>query len=200
VNLSDDYLLPNGVLRNKLGIEDRGAFEAAQGRRAQARELTLPKMVFHLGFNFERLSAIHRHLFQDVFEWAGEMRTVGIAKQPGENFAAVSELHNDLNDFATTLRGRGKREMASSPVEFLTEMFAELNYIHPFREGNGRTQRAFWSQYAAKHGSVLDWSRATKPRNHDASRDSMRGDLRPLRVLIKRVIVEQDQSLLSAPT
>ena len=54
-----------------------------------------------------------------------------IAKQPGENFAAPSELESDLIKFAMALRQRGNREMSERPDDFLTEMFAELNYIHP---------------------------------------------------------------------
>lgn len=84
--------------------------------------------------------------------------------------------------------------MRADPREFLAQQFAVLNAIHPFMEGNGRTQREFWRQFSEEHGIVLDWRNATTAENHDAARRSMLGDLGPLRSLIAKVIVPDESS------
>lgn len=177
------------VLRNKLGARTREELAAREVPEVQDRELDLL-----LGDvdglaclrPSERVRRIHAYLFQDVYEWAGEYRLDGIAKHPDEPFlppdlipARMARFDEELSD------GLGTQ---SDPLDFLVQQFAVLNYIHPFMEGNGRTQREFWREYAEEYGIVLDWRSATTTENHHAARRSMMGDLRPLRDLFRKVM------------
>ncbi|TDN43394.1 cell filamentation protein [Curtobacterium flaccumfaciens] len=179
----------NYVLRNKFGATSRAELAALEVPEVQDRELDLVLGDVD-GLDdlppSQRVRRIHAHLFQDVYEWAGEYRLDGIAKNPEEPFLApeliparMARLDDELDD---------DDGMSTRPVEFLTRQFAVLNHIHPFMEGNGRTQREFWRQYAAAHGMVLDWQQATTAENHHSARRSMLGDLRPLRELLEKVI------------
>ncbi|WP_392342486.1 Fic family protein (plasmid) [Leifsonia sp. P73] len=74
-------------------------------------------------------------------------------------------------------------------MERLAHHYDQVNYLHPFREGNGRTQRIFWTQIAAGAGYDLDWSQATGAQNDHASRDAMeRRDFAGLRTMFDRVV------------
>ncbi|WP_181437819.1 MULTISPECIES: Fic family protein [unclassified Curtobacterium] len=176
------------VLRNKFGATSRDQLAELEVPEVQDRELDLllgevPGLAGLLPS--ERVRRIHAHLFQDVYVWAGEYRLDGIAKNPDEPFlvpelipARMARLDDEL----------ASPRMPERPLDFLTEQFATLNYIHPFMEGNGRTQREFWREYAAERGVVLDWRRVTTNENHHAARRSMLGDLQPLRELLTKVI------------
>lgn len=183
------------VLRNKLGATTREELAALEVPEVQDRELDLL-----LGDvdgltdlrPSERVRRIHAYLFQDVYEWAGEYRLDGIAKNPDEPFLPPELIPSRLERFDDDLRD--DRGMRTAPLDFLTQQFAVLNYVHPFMEGNGRTQREFWREYAEEHGIVLDWRNATTTENHHAARRSMLGDLHPLRELLEKVIQPTDRS------
>jgi cell filamentation protein len=179
----------NFVLRNKFGATSRAELAALEVPEVQDRELD-----FLLGDvdgleglpPSQRVRRIHGHLFQDVYEWAGEYRLDGIAKNPAEPFLAPELIPARMDRFDLELSD--DTEMRTAPLDFLTEQFAVLNYIHPFMEGNGRTQREFWREYSAERGVVMDWQQATTAENHHAARRSMLGDLRPLRALLAKVV------------
>ncbi|MDR6572514.1 cell filamentation protein [Curtobacterium sp. 320] len=183
------------VLRNKLGATTREELAALEVPEVQDRELDLllgevdglsglrPSL---------RVRCIHAFLFQDVYEWAGEYRLDGIAKHPDEPFLPPELIPSRMEQFDDVLGDA--HGMRADPREFLTQQFAVLNAIHPFMEGNGRTQREFWRQFAEEYGIVLDWRNATTAENHHAARRSMLGDLGPLRTLIAKVIVSDDSS------
>jgi cell filamentation protein len=110
-------------------------------------------------YNLEHLKDVHRHLFRDLYDWAGETRTVDIAK-PGARFAHFRYIDDEV---AAILRGLPDEfyllGLKSEPfVERLAHYYGELNARHPFREGNGRTNRAFLRQLAAAAGWRIDWS------------------------------------------
>lgn len=75
-------------------------------------------------------------------------------------------------------------------VDRLTHYFSELNAVHPFREGNGRTQRIFFEQLAREAGYVLDWSQTTEHENVEACVAAIEGDSDQLRAVLDRVIVD----------
>jgi cell filamentation protein len=135
----DPYVYPGTtVLRNRLDIQDAEGLEVFEVEAAQVRaEQGLPEG----GFDPAHYCAVHRHLFGDVCAWAGEYRTVRIAK--GATMFCYPE--NIAAQMDTLFRGieGGARFRDLTPKEFVTrlaEFLAELNAIHPFREGNGRTR------------------------------------------------------------
>jgi cell filamentation protein len=104
-------------------------------------------------YNLEHLMQFHRALFGDIYEWAGELRTVNIHKA-GSMFAAHQFLGDEMTSLLRRLaqdnwlRGLQRRAF----IEKLAFYYGEINARHPFREGNGRTQRTFLRQLSASAG------------------------------------------------
>ncbi|HEX5005601.1 MAG TPA: Fic family protein [Hyphomonadaceae bacterium] len=134
----DAYCYPNStVLRNLKDLrssEELERFETAMA--SQRAEELLPAGQFDV----EHYCAIHHHLFQDVYEWAGQPRTVRIEKGPSV-FCYPENIEGQMNVLFSGLRERNFfRELPREPlVDALASFLATLNAIHPFREGNGRT-------------------------------------------------------------
>lgn len=143
--------------------------------------------------DLQELLRIHFHLFQDVFDWAGQLRTVDVRKDvPGAEFfmpwqymeraAAVCFGELAAQDY---LLGLSRADF----VEHLAYHYEKINYIHPFREGNGRTQRIFWNRVALKAGWQLDWRPVHGEENHLAARaGSDQQDLAPLVRMFEKVV------------
>jgi cell filamentation protein len=104
--------------------------------------------------------AIHRHLFQDVYAWAGRFRTVRISKG-GSMFCYPEHIGAEMHRLFDQLKhdhyltGLGREEFSRKGAHFL----AEVNAIHPFREGNGRTQLAYFTMLAEAAGHALELDR-----------------------------------------
>ncbi len=139
------------------------------------------------------LRAIHRYLFSPVYGWAGELRTVDIRKNAdGASFFVPAQMIERAADFVANelrednyLRGLD-REMF---ISRLAHHYDQLNYIHPFREGNGRMQRCFWDRVARDAGWQLNWLEITGEVNDAASRVAAEErDLGPLIAMLERVV------------
>jgi cell filamentation protein len=175
----DPYVYPGTtVLRNRLDIQDAEGLEVFEVEAAQVRaEQGLPEG----GFDPAHYCSVHRHLFGDVYAWAGEYRTVRIAK--GETMFCYPE--NIAAQMDTLFRGieGGARFRDLTLEEFVTRLagfLAELNAIHPFREGNGRTQLSFAGLIGAAFGQPLQLSRVNPRSFLRAMVASFAGDLGPL--------------------
>lgn len=155
MSFSDPYTYPaSHVLRNRLGITGAAALDLIERQLVTERGVEgIPAGQFDL----THLRAIHRQLFQDVYTWAGEIRTVEIAKN-GHQFQffrfiemGVGDVHNRLEP-ADFLRGLSRDAFAT----FAGKIIGDVNYVHPFREGNGRTQLFYLEQLAEQAGHRLD--------------------------------------------
>lgn len=158
--------LGNGTLRNK--FDERDYFElkdreygltARRGFELEAGLVAIPKT-----FDAEHLKAIHRHLFQDVYEWAGEYRTVNMAKGPGREFGRVDNGELDRYLSATPRIATSTDWPALSRNQFAAHaamVFSYLNQAHPFREGNGRTSKAFMHHLAEGSRFRFEFDRVT---------------------------------------
>lgn len=175
------------VLKNKRGLRNAAALEQFELEMTTARA----DEPFPSGrFGAPHYRALHRHLFQDVYAWAGRYRTVRTSKGGNafcypENIAA--QMEKLFLELPTGLlrRGASPEEFALSAAKFL----AELNAIHPFREGNGRSQLSFLYLAAAKAGHPLDFSRIRPTEFLDAMIVSFEGVLMPLKTEIHRLFV-----------
>lgn len=144
------------VLENKLGITDPAELARAEEKRSKTNAARL----FESGGlrkmkpgTLEALLEIHRVLFEDVYEFAGKVRTVNIAKG-NFRFAPVMYLEASLKSI---------EKMPQSTFEEIVEKYVEMNIAHPFREGNGRSMRIWLDvMLAAELGRVVDWSRVDK--------------------------------------
>jgi cell filamentation protein len=145
-----------GVLRNLADITDQDDllfFESAAVIK-RAKELELQPMTVH-GAN--TLLDIHRYLFQDVYNWAGQKRTVEISKQ-GKPFFLTAFFDNGFAYIDTLIMEYRKLAQADKPrlAECLAVLLDNINYLHPFREGNGRVQREFIRLLALEKGYILN--------------------------------------------
>lgn len=124
-------------------------------------------------YNLDHLKRFHRQLFRDVYDWAGESRCVDISK-PGAQFCHWRYIDDEVSGVLGGLAGEDLlMGLKQGPfVERLAHYYGETNARHPFREGNGRTQRAFFRQLAASAGWRIDWSELTQEENIRACRDN----------------------------
>jgi cell filamentation protein len=145
-----------GVLRNLANITDANDllfFESAAVIK-RAKELESQPIAIH---NAETLLDIHRYLFQDVYHWAGQKRTVEISKQ-GKPFFLTAFFDKGFAYIDTLITNYRKIDPAnkSQLAEHLADLLDNINYLHPFREGNGRTQREFIRVLALEKGYTLN--------------------------------------------
>ncbi|MBP6013770.1 MAG: Fic family protein [Alphaproteobacteria bacterium] len=180
----DPYVYPDapGVLKNKFGLKDAAELDAAERVHvAQRIRQGSPSGNFDLG----HLKAIHRHLFQDVYTWAGETRTVEIAKD-GDQFHLMAYIEAGMADIHGRLVQRKflKGLSAEAFARVSAEIVGDLNYVHPFREGNGRTQLQYLKQLAQRAGHDIDLTRLQGKRWIAASRAAQLTNYEPMRQAI----------------
>jgi cell filamentation protein len=194
---SDPYLDPaTGVLKNRLGITDAPTLEQAEADMVAARSYELSRTPLKGRFDCAHLQAIHKHLFGDLYEWAGELRTIDISKD-GNRFAH----HTRIESAAALIFEQLAREnhMAGLGPDVFSDRAAyylgELNALHPFREGNGRAQREFISHLAHAHGYYVAWENIAAADLLTASIASFHGDTSELARFIRRNLsaLEQDR-------
>jgi cell filamentation protein len=186
VSDDDPYTYPGSlVFRNKLGITDAALLDYHE------REIVAQRSAAGVptgNFDLAHLRAIHRHLFQDLYRWAGKVRTVEIAKD-GHQFqfrrfiaTGMADVHRRLV-LANFLRGL----TATGFADAAGGIIGDVNYVHPFREGNGRTQLLYLEQLAEQAGHPLDLGLLDAARWLAASRAAHGGDYRPMAAELARV-------------
>ncbi|MHB8795164.1 MAG: Fic/DOC family protein [Candidatus Nanopelagicales bacterium] len=183
------------VLRNLVHATTVEALSAAEDdlvefRLAELRERpALVPRTYDLG----HLRALHHQLFQDVYEWAGELRTVGLAKGSGDSFMPPMQIERPMAH--ATARVADSDLLRSVPAGNLAREVAYLydyvNFAHPFREGNGRSQREFFAQLLAESGHGLEWGRTEMSDLHHACHVARNeDDLAPLTRIVEQVLTE----------
>ena len=187
----DPYSDPvTGVLYNNLGLRSAAALEAAEREITHAALILLDESSVSPSYDLPHLREIHRRIFGDIYQWAGQIRTVAIAKgavfclpEYIESSAAVifRELHDEQ-----CLRGLHRDAFIGRLAHYL----GEVNALHPFREGNGRAQRAFFGQLARDAGFTLAWQHLDPVRNVEASAAIMRGDPGPMREMLRALVID----------
>ena len=188
---SDPYVYPGTtVLKNIPGIRNQEILDRFEADRVAQRSLELIECPLSGLFDIEHLRGIHRYLFQDVYEWAGDFRTVDIAKG-NSYFAHVPYIESTLKDLFEKL-SKGQHLRSLNQERFaghVADILGSLNAVHAFREGNGRTQREFVRELAHKNGDWIDWSKVPREELYQASDASfMRGDSTLFEKLLKGAI------------
>ena len=145
-------------LINKLDIRDEERLSLIEAQITFAKALMLEEYPIEGDFGFEHLKKIHEFLLSDLYEWAGKPRTVDIAKKRTRFLP-----YRQIEDFANSCLDRVKQGYLDNlkHEEFvyrIAELYNELNYIHPFREGNGRAQRIYFAQLIRKYGYDINFS------------------------------------------
>jgi cell filamentation protein len=189
----DPYLgLASGVLRNRLGITGRAELAQVEAELTGSRLVDLEQTDLPGGYDLAHLQAFHRHVFGDVYDWAGELRTVAIGK--GAPFCLPQHLRSSADVlFAQLARDDHLRGLDRDTfVDALAWLLGEINALHPFREGNGRTQRAFLGQLARAAGHPVRWAAMDPAENVAASRAAhLDGDRSRLRALLDTLVTKQ---------
>ncbi len=144
------------VLKNKLGINDELELAKEEERITKLKAIELFETgkleEFEIG-TFQGLSQIHKYLFEDIYEFAGKIRTENISKS---NFRFASSMY--LEDALKNID-----KMPQSNFDEIIDKYIEMNIAHPFREGNGRSTRIWLDMILKKElGKVVDWSKIDK--------------------------------------
>jgi cell filamentation protein len=181
----------SGVLRNKLGLNTAAELEAAEREITHAALILLRETPVRPGYDLAHLLEVHRRIFGDIYAWAGQVRTVAIAK--GTMFCLPQYIKPSATEIFRQLRNenclRGLER--DTFIDRLTFYLGEVNAVHPFREGNGRTQRAFFEQLADDVAFPLAWQHLDADRNVSASAAIIRGDAAPMRKMLDELVQER---------
>ena len=186
----DAYCYPGtSVLINKLGITDGDQLAEAERRVVFLRAVTLEARPLDVDATFERLRGIHRYLFQDLYAWAGEIRTVDLSKE-GSLFCLSQYILPSAEDIFGRLESERflKQLEKGDFVDRLAEYMGDINSLHPFREGNGRAQRIFFSELARNAGYQITFIGVNTEELIRCDVAAMRGNSLPLRALLEKIV------------
>jgi cell filamentation protein len=190
----DPYFDPKiGDLRNLLGAKSSTELAELEAQAVFANELELADTRIPRSNDLTELCRIHAQLFKGVYDWAGQIRIVDIRKSQDQAafFVPVAYIQRAAGSVFTelaeakNLKGLPRQKF----VEQLAYFYDQLNYIHPFREGNGRAQRVFWARVAVDAGYLIFWDEVIRDENDRASAAAMDSeDRRLLETMFNRIV------------
>lgn len=177
------------VLINKLDIQDQAMLDVAERTIVISMMTKAEREIKFENVDFAFYKSLHRQLFEDLYEWAGKVRTINISKK-GTVFCNADELETigtlkfqrlaELN----YLKGMERSEF----LDELTELYHDLNMLHPFREGNGRTLRLFVTLLVRNAGYDLNFSDCDSDLLMIATIRAAQGDLSLLREVFAELV------------
>ncbi|BCZ15359.1 MULTISPECIES: putative adenosine monophosphate-protein transferase Fic [Acinetobacter] len=180
------------ILKNKLNIRDEHILEQAElelsGLSSSLIDYAEPP------YNLQYLQAIHTQLFGDLYEWSGQLRQIDISKGD-TRFCTFSRIEIETNKLLNSLQQQNYFQDLESKyfIPKLADLYCELNVIHPFREGNGRTQRIFFEHLIAYCGYGIDWSKINSKEHWvQANIEGFYGNLQPLIQIFDSCIIMPD--------
>jgi cell filamentation protein len=178
-----------GVLSNLLGITSQEELDRQESNFSFLRSAQLHEQSIDGNFDFAHLRYIHRVLFSDIYNWAGEIRQVEIQK--GKTiFARWAVLENAANHVFKMLESENYLSTLSA-TQFADRAgyyLGEINVLHPFRDGNGRAQREFIALLARKNNFTLNWNEVTRDHMINASIHAYNGNHNVMAELIFKSI------------
>ncbi|MCI2285459.1 Fic family protein [Colwellia sp. MSW7] len=187
--IQDNYCYLNSdVLVNKLNIKEHDNLAEAELAFTAVRYIEYSSTITSINqFNLSHLQQLHFQLFQDIYDWAGEIRKVDIAKGT-TRFCTCSrieaETQKQLSRIPLLLNSTTQEKLIAE----LADIFCELNIIHPFREGNGRTQRFFFEELYFFLGMNITWPDISKGEWVQANVNGYNGDLSSLEAILREAI------------
>ena len=175
------------ALENKLGLTDSAELAREEERISKKKAVNLFDFAILKLLSdgtYKTLSTIHKYLFEDIYDFAGELRTVNLAKG-NFRFAPLMYLETALENID---------KMPQSTFDEIVEKYVEMNIAHPFREGNGRSTR-IWLDHILKNeiGKVVDWSKVDKEDYLLAMERSPIKDVE-IKVLLKAALTDEIDS------
>ena len=183
------YCYPDSnVLKNKLNIKDNKLLKNAEEEITLIKQMELLKNPIKGNFTKTHLMNIHKFIFEDIYSFAGKIRREQISK--GDTmFYPPNLIDREINKLFSKIKEKNmlKKSEAEKAFDNLAFVMAELNIIHPFREGNGRSIREFIRLMAKRMGYDINWGNADKEELLEASIQSV-DDYRVLIGIIKSCV------------
>lgn len=157
--ISADCYPGTSVLINKLNIRDEATLQEAEALATYINAAKLEAEPLPGHFDFTHYKAIHYFLFCDLYDWAGEIRTIDISKK-GTHFTPAQKIEQQAEAVFTRLKAYNYfKDLAFDDfIEEIVDFYCVTNRLHPFREGNGRTQRSFLTQLIRNAGYDIHFS------------------------------------------
>ena len=191
---SEGYCYPGtDILKNKFGIKDDNALATAEREITSLKILKLYNMPIAEKFNFDALCQIHKIIFEDIYEWAGQIRRGDFLVKGSSIFCRGAYIIENAKIIfgniykENNLRGLNRLQF----IERLAYYMGEINALHPFREGNGRTSREFFRQLSLNANYIFDFSRTKKEELLAADIAAFNGQYEKLiKILEKAIIVK----------
>lgn len=184
----DPYVYPGtDTLINKFNTKDPVKLTELEGVAWSCASALHPTPPGH--FDYDHLKNMHKHLFGAIYDWAGQERTVDIIKG-NSHFARKEFIGNELNKIFSKLKADNHLQ-GLEPLPFckkLSYYFNEINAAHPFREGNGRTLRAFSNLLAKQAGYSLDWCRVSEKDYLHANIVGFNADYEPMTKVFQQIL------------
>lgn len=186
----DPYLNPDTrILENIPGLETQDELDRFEEILFQANFTEATAYAQNIAyFNLDAWQTIHRICFSDIYKWAGELRTVRISKG-NTVFAYPEHIENQSNKIFADLNNILKS--GQMPLEKAAELFAEINVLHPFREGNGRTQRILYSEILRRLGYLVDYNLTSQDEMIDAMIHGYNANYEPIQKLLHKVAIKE---------
>ncbi|WP_375642733.1 MULTISPECIES: Fic/DOC family protein, partial [unclassified Bartonella] len=180
-----------GVMYNRFGIKDKATLKSVESTLTYARSLELKRTPIRGKFDLNHMKDIHKKLFGDVYEWAGEIRSIDITKG-----GCLFAYHHQIESYTPKITQQLAKEQylrgldADKFSQRAGYYMGEINALHPFREGNGRTQREFIGQLAREAGYNINWDCITREEMTKASIEALYGTSELLSELIRKNLTE----------
>ncbi|AEF84631.1 Fic protein family [Treponema primitia ZAS-2] len=162
---SEDYCYPGtSILKNKLGLKEDSILLKAEREITSIKLLMLYNMPVEGLFNFDHFCNIHKIIFEDIYEWAGKIRKGEFLTKGNSIFCRGQYLKENADKIFTQLKD--EKILQNLPknnfIKRLAYYMGEVNALHPFREGNGRTSREYFRQLSLNANYILDFSKTNK--------------------------------------
>lgn len=194
--MEDPYLIPGTcTLMNKFGIRDAAKLQDLE--IAIYIRLNVTSLLEKGDLDYTHLKNIHRHLFGKLYDWAGQERTVDIIKGHS-HFARKEFIAKESNKIFSKLKTERYLQNLNH-TDFCRKLsfyFNEINAAHPFREGNGRTLRAFFDVLSKRAGYRVYWEKLNAKKYTDANISGFNGDYAPLAKLFEQIAIPLVRSKL----
>lgn len=171
--MKDPYVDSNGVLKNKLGIDDYDELKQAEADIGFLKLINIDSVDVRV-FDEDLIRRIHTHIFKDIFDWAGEYRTIPLYKEElvlprySIPYSSPENISKDLKEKITDLNAIAWQNMSTEEIaSTFARKMALLWRVHPFRDGNTRTMLSFSYLYAKEHGFPLEIETFTNNLNRE---------------------------------
>ena len=193
IDASSDSCYPGtSVLVNKLGIQDQAQLDENEALIVGVKSLQFELEPFPESLDFAYYKRLHRYLFDTLYEWAGTVRSVDLSKQhtrfcPAREIESLAERMFGRVQKMDFFCGLSREDLIAE----LTDFYSSLNYLHPFREGNGRTQRLYFRQLVQRTGYKLDFAAVDSDRMMIATIQAASGIDTALQEIFDEIVVPQ---------